>query len=126
MGGSKGRDLQLDVRLFWVGCGLVIRNHMGSVMDTIAQRVMVNFSLQVVGAMAILPSLKFAIEINLLLVVIEFVALEVVNLINSGSKFFADIGLIVCDIKKNSNIVLQVVWLFSHLGRRKCCRLQFV
>ncbi|KAI9180353.1 hypothetical protein LWI28_003896 [Acer negundo] len=51
---------KLDVHLFRVGYGLVIQDHMGSVMDTIAQCVMLNFPPQVVGAMAILQGMEFA------------------------------------------------------------------
>lgn len=53
---------------------------------------------QITEAMAILRGLIFAIDSGLLPIKVESDALEVVNLINSGSQIHDEIGLVVGDI----------------------------
>ncbi|KAK3224148.1 hypothetical protein Dsin_011173 [Dipteronia sinensis] len=73
-------DAALEVQHLPVGLGTVIRDHMGFVMASSAQRVEANFTPQIAEAMAISRGLKFAVDSGLFPIMVESDALEIVKL----------------------------------------------
>ncbi|KAK2649997.1 hypothetical protein Ddye_017486 [Dipteronia dyeriana] len=84
-----------------VGVGAVIRNHLGQVMASTAQRLEVSISTKLAEAMAILRGIVFTVDSGLVPTVIESNALSVVSLINSGSPNLTELGLVCGDIAKH-------------------------
>ncbi|KAK3221602.1 hypothetical protein Dsin_008627 [Dipteronia sinensis] len=91
-----------------VGVGIVICNHCGLIMGSSAQRIDVNFSIQIAEAVAILRGIVFAKDMGLLPAVVESDALGVVNLTNTGSAISADVGVVFSDIL---NVISDCFWV---------------
>ncbi|KAK1569107.1 hypothetical protein Q3G72_032578 [Acer saccharum] len=111
-------DVYLEMGLRKTGLGMVIWDHTGFMMASSAQRIEALYTPQIVKALAILQGLTFAIETGLYPVIVESDAFEVVNLVNSSSKVFTKIGVVVGDIR----ILLHSI-AGGHLGG--CIQLGF-
>ncbi|KAK2659729.1 hypothetical protein Ddye_006262, partial [Dipteronia dyeriana] len=109
-------DTVLDVERNIVGVEAVIRNHLGEVMGTTAQRLEVSYSSFLAEAVAILCGIEFAIDLGLMPVVVESDALGVVKLINSCCPNSVEICFVCKDIV--SRIQYGSV-TGSHFGPRK-------
>ncbi|KAK2659191.1 hypothetical protein Ddye_005724 [Dipteronia dyeriana] len=88
----------LNVNENIVGMGDVIRNQHGGVMGSTVQCLEACFSPALGEAVDLLRGIEFAVDLGTLPVVIESKAWGVVELINSGSMNFTEIGLVCSDI----------------------------
>ncbi|KAK2664583.1 hypothetical protein Ddye_003157 [Dipteronia dyeriana] len=107
--------LNCDVALdsIHVGLGMVIRDSLGEVLVTSAQRLVSNVSPQIAKAMAIFKGLQFAMNNGLLPVVIELDAQGVVNYINNDLDSAAELGLIIWDIKDLLQMSSSIVVVYA-------------
>ncbi|KAK2661231.1 hypothetical protein Ddye_007764 [Dipteronia dyeriana] len=97
-GGFKvNTDAALDAQAGHIGVG-IIRNDVGDVMASSAQKVLVGFLVPVAGAVAILKGMQFACESGLNPSIFESDAQGVVNIINSRVPPLSEIGMVIYDI----------------------------
>ncbi|KAK3188279.1 hypothetical protein Dsin_027840 [Dipteronia sinensis] len=92
-------DAAIDVQKWCVRLGMVVRDHFGADKACSTQRIEVRYFASVAEALAILRGISFAIYCGYDHLVIESDALGVVNMINPCSKVFANIGVIIEDIR---------------------------
>ncbi|KAK3222715.1 hypothetical protein Dsin_009740 [Dipteronia sinensis] len=92
-------DPAVNLKYGKVGLGVIIRNFKGQVMACKASLVLVGFSPLISEALAILSGRRFTLEVGLFPCVIEFDSQVTVNLMHSGSDRFADVGLVLNDIR---------------------------
>ncbi|KAK3193591.1 hypothetical protein Dsin_024901 [Dipteronia sinensis] len=85
--------------------GLVVRNHLGLVMATSAQRMVASDSPQAAEAITVLRGIELAIDTGLVSAVIESDALGVVNQIKSRGPNASDIGIVVDDIVSRFSVL---------------------
>ncbi|KAK1566722.1 hypothetical protein Q3G72_003368 [Acer saccharum] len=93
-------DASLDACSHHIGLGFVIRDCVGAIMATNAQRVEVNLTPKLAEALAILRGFTFAIDSGLLPIINESDALDVFNLIKYGKAISSDVGLYVLEIRE--------------------------
>ncbi|KAK2639502.1 hypothetical protein Ddye_027297 [Dipteronia dyeriana] len=100
-GGYKvNTDVVLDAQEGHIGVGIIIRNDVGDVMASGAQRVMGGYSVPIAEAIAILKGMQFACNSGLNPCIFESDAHEVVYIINSRVSPLSEIGLIISDIMR--------------------------
>ncbi|KAL5737904.1 hypothetical protein ACOSP7_030665 [Xanthoceras sorbifolium] len=92
-------DAAIDEGRQLIGFGVILRDHAGRVLCSSWQRVFAGCSPAIVEASAIFKGLHFALDIGVSLGLIESDASSVVDLINSPTVSFADIALVILDIK---------------------------
>ncbi|KAK3221423.1 hypothetical protein Dsin_008448 [Dipteronia sinensis] len=85
-------DAGIDAQSRWVGFGMVIRDHVGSVLGASAQVVVAEYAPPMAEAMAILQGLNFAIDSGILPIVVKYDAVGVVNMMNSDTVVYANVG----------------------------------
>ncbi|KAL5845981.1 hypothetical protein ACOSQ3_009505 [Xanthoceras sorbifolium] len=71
-------DASLDTQHGVIGFGIVIRDHLGAILASNAQRIIAGFSVQIVKTLGILRGLKFARDSSLLPAVLKSDAMSVV------------------------------------------------
>ncbi|KAK2655104.1 hypothetical protein Ddye_008156 [Dipteronia dyeriana] len=91
-------DAAIDSKVGRVGFGIIIRDCEGFVLASIGQAMMANFPPQLSEALALMKGIQFAYD-SRLWPQCESDALAVVNLVCSNDPIFAEIGIVIQDIK---------------------------